>query len=115
MHLGVNLRHACVKAVNSAVVVEDSNNESSGNPDSESESTVLSDFSEADHESNVETKKIRHQYADIDCFVHKICKLVGHVVQSMHMEHYHLECFFCQWLQRKLKVKHTSRVPKRYP
>lgn len=81
MHLGVNLRHACVKAVNSAVVVDDSSDESSVNSDSEHERTmsVLSDSSEADHESHVEVKKTRRQYADIDCFVHEVCKLFGHV------------------------------------
>ena len=42
MHLGVNLRHACVKAINSATVVQETEC-SSDIPDSGSESMVSSD------------------------------------------------------------------------
>ena len=74
MHLGVNLRHACVKAVNT-VVPTTSSDEVSDNSEGESD---LTDSFDTNEESSVEPKK-GHQYADIDCFVHEICKLFGHV------------------------------------
>ena len=74
MHLGVNLRHACVKAINSATVVQET--ECSSNiPDSGSESMVSSD----DENLRGEPKETMRKNGDIDSFFHEICKLFGHV------------------------------------
>ena len=60
IHLGVNLRHACVKAVNSATIVQENSKESSDIPDSESEiivprSNESSDIPDSESERTVLT------------------------------------------------------------
>ena len=76
MHLGVNLRHAHVKAMSAVTSIQDDNDSDSQDDSSDHASADSKGSSDDETESRMCTSR-RHN--DLDVFVHETCKVFDHL------------------------------------